>query len=74
MIAIHGSIQTGSYEDKNGNKRKRVEIIADSVSFCGSKSESGGNTQRSENSGAQTFSNGSADDFNVDEESDELPF
>ncbi len=74
MIAIHGSIQTSSYEDKNGNKRKRVEIIADSVSFCGSKSEGGGNSQRTESSGAQTFSNGSADDFIADEEADELPF
>ncbi len=41
MIAIQGSIQTRMYEDKNGNKRKAVEIVADSVSFTGSKSESG---------------------------------
>ena len=40
MIAIVGSIQTRSYEDKNGNKRKAVEVVAREVSFCGSKSES----------------------------------
>ncbi|MBQ8015971.1 MAG: single-stranded DNA-binding protein [Clostridia bacterium] len=40
MIAIQGYIQTRMYEDKNGNKRKAVEIVADNVSFCGSKSES----------------------------------
>lgn len=74
MIAVHGSIQTGTYEDKNGNKRKRVEIIADNVSFCGSKSESTGNTQRFDNAQAPSFSNGNVSDFNVDEESDELPF
>ncbi len=74
MIAVHGSIQTGTYEDKNGNKRKRVEIIADNVSFCGSKSESTGNTQRLDNAQAPSFSNGNVSDFNVDEESDELPF
>ncbi|MDE5995077.1 MAG: single-stranded DNA-binding protein [Oscillospiraceae bacterium] len=44
MIAVQGSIQTRNYEDKNGNKRTAVEIVADNVSFCGSKSESGGNT------------------------------
>ena len=41
MIAVQGSIQTRMYEDKNGSKRKAVEIVADNVSFCGSKSESG---------------------------------
>ena len=41
MIAVQGSIQTRMYEDKNGNKRKAVEIVADNASFCGSKAESG---------------------------------
>lgn len=40
MIAVQGSIQTRNYEDKNGNKRTAVEVLADSVSFCGGKSES----------------------------------
>lgn len=39
MIAIRGSIQTRTYEDKNGNKRTAVEVVADEVSFCGSKGE-----------------------------------
>lgn len=37
MIAVQGSIQTRNYEDKNGNKRTAVEIVANSVSFCGEK-------------------------------------
>ena len=41
MIAIQGNIQTRTYEDKNGSKRKAVEIVVDNASFCGSKSESG---------------------------------
>ena len=41
MIAIQGHIQPRMYEDKNGNKRKAVEVVADNVSFCGSKNESG---------------------------------
>lgn len=39
MIAVTGSIQTRNWEDKRGNKRKAVEIVAREVSFCGGKSE-----------------------------------
>lgn len=39
MIAVQGSIQTRKYEDRNGNKRTAVEIVADNVSFCGSKEQ-----------------------------------
>ena len=39
MIAVNGSLQTRSYEDKNGNKRKVYEIVADNVHFTGGKSE-----------------------------------
>lgn len=42
MIAINGSIQTRNYEDKQGNRRTAVEIVADNANFCGSKRESGG--------------------------------
>ena len=41
MIAVQGSIQTRQYEDKQGNKRTAVEVVADNVSFCGSKAEQG---------------------------------
>ncbi len=43
MIAVQGSIQTRNYEDKQGNKRTAVEIVADNVSFCGSKSDNSNN-------------------------------
>lgn len=39
LIAIEGSLQTRSYEDKNGNKRKAVEVVADSVSFTGERAQ-----------------------------------
>ncbi len=41
MMAVTGSIQTRNYEDKQGNKRTAFEIVANGVSFCGSKSEVG---------------------------------
>ena len=37
MIAVQGSIQTRSYTDKDGNKRKAFEIVADNVHFADSK-------------------------------------
>ncbi len=38
MIALEGSIQTRNYEDKQGNKRTAVEVVADQVYFADSKS------------------------------------
>lgn len=80
MIAVQGSIQTRSYEDRNGNKRTAFEIVADNVSFCGSKSEerSGGAKpirQAAPAAPLPAFSTGSAGDFD-DLSSDEelLPF
>ena len=32
-IVIDGKLQTRTYEDKNGNKRKAVEVIVDEVHF-----------------------------------------
>lgn len=34
MIAIDGSIQTRSYQDKQGSNRTKVEVLANNVSFC----------------------------------------
>lgn len=65
MIAIRGSVQTRTYEDKNGNKRTAVEVVADEVSFCGSKGE---NTQKN---GAQFTEH---DDFEEIPVTDDLPF
>lgn len=42
MIVISGRLQTRVYEDKNGNKRKAVEVIAASLNFCGSKRQDTG--------------------------------
>lgn len=40
-IAVNGSLQTRSYQDKNGNNRTAVEVVADQISFCGNKASSG---------------------------------
>ena len=69
MIAVQGSIQTGSYE-KDGITRRTFEIVAENVSFCGSKSESNGTSE------TPSFSNADTDDFVgiADADDDELPF
>lgn len=73
MIAIQGSIQSRSYEDKKGNKRTAFEVVAREVSFCGNKAE-GGKKPPAEPTpdcdGTGYYSNASAADFEeiVDEE------
>jgi len=59
MIAIEGSIRTENFTDKDGNKRKSVEVIANNVSFCGSKEN-----------GTQA----STDDVEIIDDDGELPF
>lgn len=39
MIAVQGSLQIRSYEDKEGKKRTAAEVIANNVSFCGGKQQ-----------------------------------
>ena len=73
MIAVQGSIQTGSYE-KDGIKRQTFEIVADNVSFCGSKSESSTGGAPRATDAAASFSNGSVDDFAAIADDDDLPF
>ena len=40
MAVVEGRLQTRTYEDNNGNKRKVSEIVADNVYFGDSKKES----------------------------------
>ena len=77
MIAVQGNLQTRNYEDKNGNKRKAVEVVADRVSFTGSKSESGGSRYEAPplpSTPPPSFATGSGSDFNEITEEDDLPF
>lgn len=44
-VSIEGRIQTGSYDDKDGNKRYTTEVLADSVEFLDTKAEREGRSQ-----------------------------
>ena len=80
MIAVQGSIQTRNYEDKNGNKRTAVEVLAGNVSFCGSKADSneGFGAQPSNfaqnNQNADFGTNSAEFDDITDDEDDGFPF
>lgn len=37
MIALEGSIQSRSYEDRQGNRRTAIEVVVDQAHFCGGK-------------------------------------
>ncbi len=84
LIAVNGSLQSRSYEDKNGNKRTVFEVVADNVHFAGSKDSSNSyansnnsnnmDNMRNEVPAPSGFSAGSSDDFSVVSDSDDLPF
>lgn len=44
-VAVSGSLQNSSYEDKNGIKRYRTDVIADEVEFIGGKEKAAGEGQ-----------------------------
>lgn len=48
MIAIEGTLQKRSYDDRNGNKRYVTEVVVDNVSFTGEPKASGGDYQSRE--------------------------
>ena len=77
-IGIEGSIQTRSYEDKQGNKRTAVEVVADNAFFVGSK----GSRQAAASvplptdapPAAVSYQSGAASDFEEVETDNDLPF
>lgn len=82
LVAVQGRLQTRQYQDRNGNNRTAVEIVADSLSFAGSSKKPGGQAvddggeapPSSRSDSAPGYSQGSAEDFEIIEDSDDLPF
>ena len=77
MIALTGSIQTRSYEDKNGSKRTAFEVVAKEVSFCGSKAEgevAKAAPTRSEPVKSGYYSNATPEDFEDISDDEDLAF
>ena len=54
LVAVQGSIQTRTYTDKDGNKRKAFEIVADNVHFAEPKRDSYSQPGGYQNAGYQS--------------------
>lgn len=88
MIAIDGSIQTRHYQGKDGSNRTAVEVVANNISFAGTKAadkpaardfEQQTQNYTHEAKTAQStpqpaYTQGSMDDFAVISDTDDLPF
>lgn len=88
LIAIEGRLQTRNYQDKQGNKRTAVEVLANNISFAGAKAAdkpaARGFDQQTRNHVQQanaaqsapqpSYTQGSMDDFSVISDTDDLPF
>ena len=48
LVSVEGRLQTGSYDDKDGNKRYTMEVVADSVQFLETRAQSQGRTGANE--------------------------
>ena len=69
MVIVSGRLQMREWTDKNGNKRRNTEILAESVYFGDSKREAK-NTEKSETKEAEQ----TVDFDQVEIDDDELPF
>lgn len=70
LVAVQGSIQTRTYTDKDGNKRKAFEVVADHVHFAESKKDSSNNNTYPARGSADV----EADDFEEMPDDGDLPF
>ncbi len=71
-VAINGSVQIRNYEDKEGNKRTSVEIVADDVEFLTPRGENYGGGQAASASRNNASTKHSMELEPVDD--NELPF
>ncbi len=78
-LFIEGGLRTSSYDDREGNKKYRTEIVATNILLCGGRSGGGGAGPRDEfeggaapSSGGPAPAAGSYDD--ADYGNDDFPF
>lgn len=87
LVAVQGSIQTRTYTDKQGTKRKAFEIVADNVHFAEPKRSGDGlggssnqpvkpqeNAPAHSEQPAPAYSSGDTGDFEEIPSDDDLPF
>ena len=67
LVAVNGSIQTGSYTDNNGNKRYTTDVVVDNVNFTGDRRDGGGSRQGSSYSGSSYQPNNNSNGYGGNE-------
>ena len=88
-IVVEGSLQTRQYQDKNGNNRTAIEIVATNVNFAGPKSANANgmgapvpaapaadysSRPAVQSAPAPSYSAGSSEEFALIEDEGDLPF
>jgi single-strand DNA-binding protein len=74
LISVQGMLRTRSYTDKEGNKRKVTEVLAEQVHFTESKKQSDSGNQQPTYAPPQPYSNGTQAEFEEVVTDDDLPF
>ena len=69
MAVVSGRLQIRNWQDKEGNKRRSAEVVADNIYFGESKKDSQGSGSTQSSEPAQ-----SADFAPLDDDDSELPF
>lgn len=70
-ILVTGSIQTRTWDDKDGNKRYVTEVVAEDVEFCESKRTDGGSSY---GGASQQSSASDSGYFAIDDDDSGVPF
>ena len=71
LVAVEGSIQTRSYQDKDGNNRTVFEVVADQVYFAEKKQN--GNASEKQEEPQENFDVNDFEEFDAGDD-DDLPF
>lgn len=86
LIAIDGSLQSRTYQAKDGSNRYVVEVVADNASFTGERRDNSAGSYGNSYGGSYSqpapqyteqtpsYSNGSSQDFMEVQLDDDLPF
>ena len=74
MAVVVGSLQIRAWEDKEGNKRRTAEVIAESVYFGDSKKDTDPLDKMADDAAPVSYPSTSGDLSEVPEDDGELPF
>lgn len=73
QVLVSGTLQSRKWQDKNGNNRTSIEVVAEEINFCGNKQNSDRNKQAG--GSANYLPNVDGDDYSeMTDDDGEVPF